>query len=275
MGYFLRQEKKKKGLYLQMYESYWDSDLKQPRTRCIESFGYAEALVTPEHPDAVVYYTELVKDREMKRRADLDQKTRPRAFHDNIEKNIGYFLLESLIRELNVKETIDLLSSVQQFQFSVYDMLIQLIYSRIIEPCSKARTVSNVFPLLYNHASMSEDQVYDGLFFVGESYKKYIELFNHQYEQLCKRNFDTCFFDCTNYYFEIDLPREDKQKGPSKENRMSPVIGQALLLDSDLVPLSMHMYPGNESEKPYIRKLIEEMKQRCKVTGRTIQVSDK
>ena len=54
--------------------------------------------------------------------------------------------------------------------------------------------------------------------------------------------------------FEIDMPKDDKQKGPSKENRHDPIIGQALLLDADLVPLAMQMYPGNESEKQYIRK---------------------
>ena len=82
-------------------------------------------------------------------------------------------------------------------------------------------------------------------------------------------------FDSTNYYFEIDLPCQDKQKGPSKENRHDPIIGQALLLDADLVPAAMQMYPGNESEKPYIRKLIEEMKERYKVSGKTVQVADK
>jgi hypothetical protein len=176
---------------------------------------------------------------------------------------------------LAVKETVDLLASVRQFQFSVYDMLAQLIYSRVIEPCSKSKTVSHVFPTLYDYVPMSEDQVYEGLFFVGESYEKYIELFNHQYSRLFKRNYNTCYFDCTNYYFEIDAAKDDKQKGPAKERRTDPIIGQALLLDADLIPLSMKMYPGNESEKPYIRKLIEEMKQRCKVTGRTVQVADK
>ena len=67
----------------------------------------------------------------------------------------------------------------------------------------------------------------------------------------------------------------DAQKGPSKENRQDPIIGQALLLDADLVPLAMQMYPGNESEKPYIRKLMEEMKQRHQVSGKTVQVADK
>ena len=154
-------------------------------------------------------------------------------------------------------------------------MIAQLIYARILYPCSKSKTVSTVFPHLYNGISISEDQVYDGCAFIGKSYKKYIELFNHCYEKHYKRDFSSVFFDCTNYYFEIDLPSEDKQKGPSKENRHEPIIGQALLLDADLVPLAMQMYPGNESEKPYIRKMIQEMKERYKVIGKTVQVADK
>ena len=142
-------------------------------------------------------------------------------------------------------------------------------------PCSKSKTASTVFPYLYHGVPISEDQIYDGCAFIGESYKKYIELFNHCYEEHYKRNFSSVFFDCTNYYFEIDLPKEDKQKGPSKENRHEPIIGQALLLDADLVPLAMQMYPGNESEKPYIRKIIQEMNERYKVVGKTVQVADK
>ena len=106
-----------------------------------------------------------------------------------------------------------------RFQFSVYHMMAQLIFSRVISPCSKTKTVSAVFPHLYNSFPISEDQVYDGLAFIGESYKKYIELFNHCYEQYYPRDFSHVFFDCTNYYFEIDLPCGDKQKGPSKEKR--------------------------------------------------------
>jgi len=128
---------------------------------------------------------------------------------------------------------------------------------------------------LYKGVNISEDQIYDGCEFIGSSYRKYIELFNRSYEALYKRDFSKVFFDCTNYYFEIDLPSDDKQKGPSKEKKNSPIIGQALLLDADLVPLAMQMYPGNESEKPYIRKTIEQMKQRYNVIGKTIQVADK
>lgn len=275
MGYFLRKDKKKKGIYLQMYETFWDKDRKQARTKCVKSFGYVDELKSESIPDPISYYKKLVAMEEKKRLDDLNDSTRPRAFEEIIEKNAGYFLLRSLIEELDIKEVVDILSSVKQYQFSVYDMLTQLIYARVIEPCSKSKTVSSIFPLLFDCAPISEDQLYDGLFFVGSSYEKYIELFNHQYEKLFPRKLSTCFFDCTNYYFEVDIPKDDKQKGPSKENRHEPIIGQALLLDEDLVPLSMRMFPGNQSEKPHLRSVIEEMKSRCKVTGKTVQVADK
>lgn len=275
MAYFLRQDKKKKGIYLQMYETHWDKEKKQPRSKSVEAFGYVDELVSDAIPDPVAYYKDYVEKKNKERKAATAEGTRPRAFHSQPEKNVGHFLAHSLLNELGVRETIEILASRRRFQFDMYEMIAQLIYARIIYPCSKAKTVSTVFPCLYGGVGISEDQVYDGCSFIGESYKKYIELFNHCYEQHYKRDFGSVFFDCTNYYFEIDLPSGDKQKGPSKENRHDPIIGQALLLDSDLVPLAMQMYPGNESEKPYIRKTIEEMKQRYKVSGRTVQVADK
>ena len=275
MAYYLRQDKKKKGLYLQMYESFWDKEKKQPRSRNIESFGYVSELISDEIPDPVSYYQKYVAEKNREHAASVAGETRPRVFATQLEKNIGYFLVDSLLSELNVKETVDILALQKRFQFNLYDMIAQLIYARILYPCSKSKTVSTVFPRLYHSVPISEDQVYDGCAFIGESYKKYIELFNHCYEEHYRRDFSSVFFDCTNYYFEIDLPKEDKQKGPSKENRHEPIIGQALLLDADLVPLAMQMYPGNESEKPYIRKIIQEMKERYKVTGKTVQVADK
>ena len=230
MAYFLRQEKKKKGIYLQMYESYWDKEKKQPRSKSIESFGYVNALISDEMPDPVAYYKEYVKKKNEERTASLAEETRPRAFSSPIEKYAGHFLIHSLLSELGVKETVDVLASRKNFRFNLYDMIANLIYARILCPCSKSKTISNVFPHIYNGISLSEDQVYDGCAFIGESYKKYIELFNHCYEQHYKRDFGKVFFDCTNYYFEIDLPREDKQKGPSKENRHDPMMRILFLL---------------------------------------------
>ncbi len=71
MAYFLRQEKKKKGLYLQMYETYWDKDKKQPRSKSIQAFGYVEDLISDEIPDPVAYYKEYVKQKNAERAAFL------------------------------------------------------------------------------------------------------------------------------------------------------------------------------------------------------------
>ena len=275
MAYVLRKEKKKQRTYLQMYENYWDKQKKQPRARHVETFGYVDELISDEMPDPIAHFQAYVKEREAERLAAQAEETRPRVFSKSLEFYAGHFLLHTLLTELNVKEDLDILASQMRFHFSLYDLIAQLIYARVLFPCSKSKTVSAVFPKLYHGVQISEDQVYDGCAFLGASYKKYIELFNRCYETYYKRDFRTTFFDCTNYYFEIDLPRDDKQKGPSKENRQDPIIGQALLLDADLVPLAMQMYPGNESEKPYIRKLVEEMKQRHHVSGKTVQVADK
>ena len=275
MAYYLRQSKKSGRNYLQMYESYWDKEKKQPRSKYIQAFGYVDELISDEIPDPVSFFKEYVA-KENKKVSDLvAQEKRPRAFNTPVEFYLGHFLIKTVLEELNVKPTIELLASHTKFRFNMYELISQLIFARIIKPCSKSKTVSTIFPYLYEGKMISENQVYDGCEFFGGNYKKYIELFNHQYQKFHKRNFDKAYFDCTNYYFEIDRPCDDKQKGPSKENRHDPIIGQALLLDADLIPVGMEMYPGNESEKPYIRKLIEEMKQRYKVVGKTIQVADK
>ena len=92
-----------------------------------------------------------------------------------------------------------------------------------------------------------------------------------------KYPFDTShsYFDCTNFYFEIDKEDEFKLKGSSKENKKEPIVGMGLLLDANQIPIGMKLYPGNESEKPIIRNIIDDLKQRSHISGRTIQVADK
>ena len=236
MSYFLRQTKKSKGIYLQMYDCVWDKETKKPHTSSVKAFGYVDDLISDEIPDPITYYTEYVKNENQKRKDAFNDDTRERCFRSEkpIEIFAGHFLLDTLMEELEVKEDIEILASKRNFQFSTYDLLKQLIFARVLKPCSKAKTVSSVFPALYNSKPISEDQTYDGLLFLGKSYDKYIQLFNKGFDKYFTRNVNYSYFDCSNFYFEIDIPWDDKQKGPSKEGRMDPIIGQALLLDSDL-----------------------------------------
>ena len=69
-----------------------------------------------------------------------------------------------------------------------------------------------------------------------------------------------------NYYFEIDFEKDDRQKGPSKENRPNPIIGQALLLDGDGIPLAFSLFPGNSNEQTSLKPLEQKILQQfgCK-----------
>ena len=93
MAYYLRREKKKNGVYLQMYESYWDREKKQPRSRNIESFGYVEKLASEDMPDPVAFYTDYVNSKNEERAKALNDETRPRSFSSAIEMNIGLSLI--------------------------------------------------------------------------------------------------------------------------------------------------------------------------------------
>ena len=161
------------------------------------------------------------------------------------------------------------------FRFNVFDMMSALIYARAVHPCSKSRTYDEVIPKLFEKYDFSLDQLYDGLEYIGSEYEKVIEIFNHQVSQKYKFDTSHTYFDCTNFYFEIDREDAFRLKGPSKENKKEPIVGLGLLLDANQIPIGMKMYPGNESEKPILRNIIDDLKQRNHISGRTIQVADK
>lgn len=130
-------------------------------------------------------------------------------------------------------------------------------------------------PELYGAVNYSYDQLLDGLSFLGNDYEKFIEIFTVQTNKVFGLDVSKSYFDCTNFYFEIDREDDFRRKGPSKENKKEPIVGLGLLLDRNQIPIGMKMYPGNESEKPVLRDVIEQLKKRNNVTGKTIHVADK
>ena len=100
----------------------------------------------------------------------------------------------------------------------------------------------------------------DGLAFLGNDYEKFIEIFTVQVNRVFGLDTSKTYFDCTNFFFEIDREDDFRRKGPSKEHRKDPIVGLGLLLDSNQIPIGMKMYPGNESEKPMLRDVINGLK---------------
>lgn len=128
---------------------------------------------------------------------------------------------------------------------------------------------------MYEPARFSLNQLYAGLEYLGSEYEKIFEIYNHQINR--KYPFDTShtYFDCTNIYFEIDREDAFRPKEPSKENRKDPIVGTGLLLDTHQIPIGMKLYPGTESEKPVIPKVIDDLKSWNNISEKKIQVADK
>jgi transposase len=189
--------------------------------------------------------------------------------------HLGYFPLRSIADKLKIKKYVDYFKLTTDFRFDLYDLLSSLVYARCVHPCSKYRTFHEVLPNLYDSHDYSYDQLLDGLSFLGENYLKFVEIFTACTGETYGINTEKTYFDCTNFYFEIDREDDFRKKGPSKENRRDPIVGLGLLLDSDRIPIGMEMYPGNESEKPVLGEVADNLKNRNNITGRTVYVADK
>lgn len=275
MAYFLKKTNNKKGTYLQIYESYYDPERKGGAHRSFKPIGYVHELVSGGIDDPISHYQsevdELNRQHNEKKAADKSKIISD----ESPEKFLGYFPLKNLNDSLRTKQYIDLMQTATDYRFNVFDMMSALVYSRVVHPCSKSKTYDEVIPKLFESTDFSLDQIYTGLEYLGMEYEKIIEIYNHQIN--LKYKFDTShtYFDCTNFYFEIDREDDFRRKGPSKENRHEPLVGLGLLLDANQIPIGMKLYPGNESEKPVMRDVIDSLKTRNNISGRTIQVADK
>lgn len=160
------------------------------------------------------------------------------------------------------------------FRFNIFDMMSDLIYARVVHPCSKLKTYWEVIPKLFGKHAFSLDQIYSGLEYIGSEYEKVIEIFNHQvalkYHLILLTPISTARTSISRLIKKII-----QIKRSFKKNKKEPIVGMGLLLDANQIPIGMKMYPGNESEKPVIREIIDKLKQRSHISGRTIQVADK
>ena len=275
MSYFLKKTKNKKGTYLQIYESYYDPERKCGAHRSYKPVGYVHELIDKGIDDPISFYSDEIKKLNSEYKENKRKNKVRQISEESPEKLLGYFPVKNLNDSLGTKKYLNLLQTATGFRFNIADLMSALIYSRMVHPCSKSKTYDEIIPRLYEKYDFSLDQLYSGIGYIGSEYEKIIEIYNHQINQKYKFNTEKTYFDCTNFYFEIDREDELRRKGPSKENHKSPIIGLGLLLDSNEIPIGMKIYPGNESEKPIFRSVIDDLKARNNIIGRTIQVADK
>lgn len=172
--------------------------------------------------------------------------------------NIGYLFLQDIYYSLGLKNICNIVSDNYKFSYDLNEILSTLVYSRILTPGSKKASLSDAQRLL-EQPKADLHQVYRALevlandndFIQSELYK------NSQ--NVVDRKKGILYYDCTNYYFEIEQEDGFRKYGMSKEHRPNPIIQMGLFMDADGIPLSFSLFDGNKNEQPSMTPLEEKI----------------
>ena len=162
--------------------------------------------------------------------------------------NVGYLFLQKLYNRLKINDICKTIQDKYQFHFDLNEILSYLVFARIIYPSSKLETFKQCQNFIEQPKFKLHDE-YRALSYIAEN-MDYIQesLFNNS-KNVIKRNSNVIYYDCTNYFFEIDDEDDIRKYGISKEHKPNPIVGMGLFMDGDGLPLSCNIYPGNMNEQ--------------------------
>lgn len=168
--------------------------------------------------------------------------------------NIGYLFPSYIYHELGLNKICKEISTKHNISFNLSDILNMLVCTRIISPCSKLSSYDYSFKFL-EKPSYDLHHVYRGLDVLSNHIDEIQAKLYENSKNIINRNKSVLFYDCTNYYFEIEQSRGFAQYGKSKENRPNPIVQMGLFLDANGYPLCFSMFPGNQNEQPTLKPL--------------------
>ena len=242
---------------------------KKRTNKVIEKLGTYEYLKNTLDEDPIEWakkYVEKLNQEEKDGTRNVMVKYQPtKIIEKNVQNsfNAGYLFLESLYYKLGLHNITKIISQKYKFSYDLNSILSRLIYSRIIYPSSKLAT----FELSKKYIEQPNFELHDIYraleviaketdFIQAELYKNSLKV--------SKRNTNILYYDCTNYFFEIEQESGLRQYGPSKEHRPNPITQMGLFMDGDGIPLAFSLTPGNTNEQttltPLEEKILEDFK---------------
>ncbi len=175
--------------------------------------------------------------------------------------NIGYFFLQQFYHDLKIDSFFESATADMKNEFDPNLINRFLTYSRILYPDSKLGTHQNLCRF-YEQPAFDYVHILRTMDIMQEHYEEYISHLFETSSQIVKRDTSVCFYDCSNYYFEIETDDEDyvdevtgetvkglRKYGPSKEHRPNPIVEMGLFMDRDGIPLSMCITSGSDNEQ--------------------------
>ena len=172
----------------------------------------------------------------------------------------GYLFPQAFYYRLHLDKTCRKLRDKHKFKFDINAILSDLIYARILEPVSK-RSSFKVASEFLEKPSYQLHDIYRALDVLGnECDFIQAEVYKNSH-LLGKRNDKILYYDCTNYFFEIEQEDGDKKYGKCKEHRPNPIIQMGMFMDGDGIPLAFSLFPGNANEQTSLKPLEEKVLQ--------------
>lgn len=168
--------------------------------------------------------------------------------------NAGYLFLQQLCSELRIDNICRNIRNRHKFTYDFHSILTDLIYARILSPSSKMSSYSYCQSLL-EPPKYSLQNVYRALSVMAKESDFIQEELYHNSNFVHHRNAKVLYYDCTNYYFEIEEESGNKKYGKSKEHRPNPIVTMGLFMDADGIPLAFDIFPGNQNEQLTLKPL--------------------
>ncbi len=168
--------------------------------------------------------------------------------------NCGYLFLQKIYYSLGLHNLCKTISSRHLFEYDLNDILSKLVYTRILYPSSKLAANRQAASFL-EKPSFELHDIYRALSVLAkESDFIQAELYKNS-QNVIERRKDILYYDCTNYFFELEEADELRRYGKSKQHQPLPLVGMGLFMDYDGIPLAFDIYPGNKSEQPTLKPL--------------------
>jgi len=234
-------------------------------TKIVEKLGKIDDIKKrANNQDPMIWLTNYVNDLTLKEKEGTREIIKSYSPTKTINKdtqnsfNGGYLFLQKIYYDLKINNICKDITDRHQFKYDLNSILSNLLYSRIIYPSSKLKTLELSKKYLeqpnfqYNDILRALEVIAKEFDFIqSELYKnssKYLE-----------RNNKVLYYDCTNFFFEIEEEDEFRKYGKSKENRPNPIVQMGLFMDGDGIPIALDITPGNTNEQITLKPLEEKI----------------
>ena len=284
---------KPKGDYLIVREKVMTEKGYRPKT--VKSLGYVDNL-REQHDDPVTYFRDFYKketERLQKERDDNGMMAVTLNMGETLSsgaalnRNVGYVFAKKIYRKLKLDTFWKRHTAGRKMEYDVEKIFYLLVISRLLDPGSKKYTFDNKEQFFEPISGFELEDVYKALDTIAEFDEALQSWIFHQSKELISRETDVCYYDGTNFYFDIGRPDTDilddqgnviekkyRKRGPEKNKRPDPIVNMGLLIDKNAVPISYSIYPGNESEKVHMLPVINSARKHMMVK-RIINVADR